>query len=182
MVSEGKFREDLWYRIAVFPILVPSLKERNEDIPALVEHFARKAATKFGLPFVPPADADVRLLQTYDWPGNIRELGAVIDRAAILGEGKTLEIAASLGSSAIAVGRDPTSSRDSNRSVIPRTSQIRTLDDAMRSHIEAALAATQGRIEGALGAAALLQINPHTLRARMRKLKLDWRSFRPQPS
>ena len=181
MVSEGRFREDLWYRIAVFPILVPSLKDRHEDIPALVEHFARKAATKFGLPFVPPTDADVRLLQSYEWPGNIRELGAVIDRAAILGEGRTLEIAASLGSSVNGISRDQaTPSGFANPPTRGPTGRIVPLNDAMRAHIESALAATQGRIEGPGGAAALLEINPHTLRARMRKLNVNWRSFRPQ--
>lgn len=181
MVSAGKFREDLWYRIAVFPILVPSLKDRNEDIPALVEHFARKAAIKFGLPFVPPTDVDVRLLQSYDWPGNIRELGAVIDRAAILGEGRSLEIAASLGSSTSGISRDQATPAGFINSHTPaRTGRVVPLNDAMRAHIESALAATQGRIEGPGGAAALLKINPHTLRARMRKLKVDWRSFRPQ--
>src|SRR5690606_15798405 len=93
MVREGRFREDLWYRIAVFPILLPPLRDRKQDIPALVEHFAQKAATRFGLPPVSATPADIKLLESYDWPGNIRELGAVVDRAAILGEGKTLEFA-----------------------------------------------------------------------------------------
>ena len=97
MVREGAFREDLWYRIAVFPILLPPLRDRAEDIPALARHFAERAAIRFGLAPVVPTDADIQLLQSYDWPGNIRELGAVIDRAAILGNGHSLELAAALG-------------------------------------------------------------------------------------
>ncbi len=84
MVADGTFREDLWYRIAVFPIIIPPLRERLEDIPSLVEHFVEKASTRFGLPSVHPSVEDIQLLSSYHWPGNIRELGAVIDRAVIL--------------------------------------------------------------------------------------------------
>src|SRR4029079_19271903 len=96
MVAEGTFREDLWYRIAVFPILLPPLRDRIEDIPALARHFAERAAMRFGLAPVVPSDAEIELLQSYHWPGNIRELGAVIDRAAILGNGQSLELATAL--------------------------------------------------------------------------------------
>ena len=180
MVRESAFREDLWYRIAVFPILLPPLRERTEDIPAMARHFAERAAVRFGLAPVVPKDADIRLLQTYDWPGNIRELGTVIDRAAILGNGRTLELAAALG---LAAPRRPARSR--HRRCEPHPSphraapaNVQTLEAAMKSHIEAALRATHGRIEGRHGAARLLAINPHTLRARMRKLKIDWSAFR----
>ena len=180
MVREGSFREDLWYRIAVFPILLPRLNERTEDIPALARHFAERAANRFGLAYVEPTDADLLLLQSYAWPGNIRELGAVIDRAAILGDGKTLEVVRSLGAGVSSVTHSPppptsaeaSSCRDSvAANVVP-------LDAAMREHIQRALTATHGRIEGPLGAAALLRINPQTLRTRMRKLGVDWGQFR----
>ena len=97
MVAAGQFREDLWYRLAVFPIVIPPLRERREDIPELARHFARRAATRFGLYPAEPAQADVELLMSYSWPGNVRELATVIDRAAILGDGKQLEVAKSLG-------------------------------------------------------------------------------------
>ncbi len=97
MVANGKFREDLWYRVAVFPILLPPLRERRSDIPELAFHFAERAANRFSLSPVQPTARDIELLQGYHWPGNIRELGAVIDRAAILGDGKSLEVAAALG-------------------------------------------------------------------------------------
>ncbi|MFM8635793.1 MAG: sigma 54-interacting transcriptional regulator, partial [Planctomycetia bacterium] len=102
MVKDRTFREDLWYRINVFPILLPTLRERPEDVPALVRHFVERAATRFGLPAVKPMEADLRLLADYHWPGNIRELGAVIDRAVILGGGRTLDVVTALG-----LGRQP---------------------------------------------------------------------------
>src|SRR6185436_3164684 len=82
MVRDGRFREDLWYRIAVFPILLPPLRERLGDIPELAAHFAQRAAQRFGLPPAMPTEADIETLRLYSWPGNIRELGTVIDRAA----------------------------------------------------------------------------------------------------
>ncbi len=188
MVKERTFREDLWYRINVFPILLPTLRERLEDIPALAEHFVERAATRFGLPPVSPSEADLRLLGDYHWPGNIRELGAVIDRAVILGGGRKLDVAMALG-----LGRQPPPAPAADATmyeVIPETvplerlarqpaaGEIIPLAAAMRQHIERALVVTRGRIEGRRGAAALLQINPHTLRARMRKLGIDAGRFR----
>jgi transcriptional regulator with GAF, ATPase, and Fis domain len=177
MVKEGTFREDLWYRIAVFPILLPPLRDRLEDIPALARHFAERAANRFGLSLVIPTADDLNLLMNYRWPGNIRELGAVIDRAAILGNGVKLEVATALG----ADGRRTETAAPTIKSAIlnaPHDGALDTLDDAMKKHIERALDATRGRIEGPNGTAALLGINPHTLRARMRKLKIDWNRYR----
>jgi transcriptional regulator with GAF, ATPase, and Fis domain len=181
MVREGKFREDLWYRIAIFPILLPPLRDRKNDIPPLVEHFAGRAAVRFGLPAVAPTPEDIEILKEYHWPGNIRELGAVIDRAAILGEGKRLEIRAALGFAGGPASASPVSAPNSAASApspAPRAGAIASLDEAMRRHIELALRATRGRIEGPRGTAAILKINPHTLRARMRKLGINWKQFR----
>jgi transcriptional regulator with GAF, ATPase, and Fis domain len=175
MVARGTFREDLWYRISIFPIRIPPLRERIEDIPALAAHFSSRAGMRLrGTPLV-PTSADLDLLASYAWPGNVRELAAVIERAAILGDGRELHVAAALGTApAIDVRRD-------ERTVAGReapSSATRPLDAAMRSHIESALNASRGRIEGPGGAAAALCINPHTLRARMRKLRIDWASYR----
>jgi hydrogenase-4 transcriptional activator len=172
MVQSGAFREDLWYRIAVFPILLPPLRERLDDIRILAEHFSERAANRFGLTKVMPSEADIELLRGYHWPGNIRELGAVIDRAAILGDGLSLEVKTALGFS---------SSTASTSRFVPTkvtVQQVIPLDMAMQQHMEHALLATQGRIDGSGGAAELLRINPHTLRSRMKKLGIDWRSFR----
>jgi transcriptional regulator with GAF, ATPase, and Fis domain len=177
MVNEGTFREDLWYRIAVFPIILPPLRERPGDIPELARHFAERAAARFVLQKALPTQDDIELLTAYPWPGNIRELAAVIDRAAILGDGKRLEVAKALG-----VTTDMPSTASDSGPFRPAkqasSNRFQTLDEAMRQHIEAALTLAHGRIEGHRGAAKLLQINPHTLRARMRKLEIDWTQFR----
>jgi transcriptional regulator with GAF, ATPase, and Fis domain len=181
MVSEGRFREDLWYRLAVFVIHLPPLRERPEDIADLATHFALRAATRFGLPALTPSRDDVSLLAAYAWPGNIRELGAVMDRAVLLGQGRALEVAKALGLSGPAVARAPAPdvpSRAAAADAEPPSAAPSRLDDAMVQHIEAALARSFGRIEGPFGAARALAINPHTLRARMRKLRIDWRRFR----
>lgn len=180
MVREGRFREDLWYRLAVFPVLLPPLRERREDIQELANHFAERAAARFTLLPVHPSEEDIRLLQSYDWPGNIRELGAVIDRAAILGDGKGLEVAKALGSMNSREVQTPRSSTAASPSVNARPhGEVLSLDEAMCAHIETVLRLTEGRIEGRRGAAALLRINPHTLRSRMRKLGVDWSRYRP---
>ncbi|MBY0276494.1 sigma-54 dependent transcriptional regulator [Candidatus Binatia bacterium] len=179
MVAAGTFREDLWYRIAVFPIHLPPLRERPEDIPALARHFALKAARRFGTPPRIPTPDDIRLLLAYAWPGNVRELAAVIDRATILGDGKSLDLRPALGQQPTPVAPPESAGRNGARppEAAPGA-EFPTLDAAMCDHIRAALERVNGRIEGPQGAARLLGINPHTLRARMRKLRLDWSQYR----
>lgn len=211
MVAAGRFREDLWYRISVFPVRLPALRERAQDIPALATYFAQRAGQRLGGSGLTPTEHDIALLLRYPWPGNVRELIAVIERAAILGNGRRLEVAKALGSydeegtpatslsefrsqppsvagyayegvngfshSSSAPPREPI-----NGTPVPAAlggDDLRPLGAAMVSHIERALQATHGRIEGPFGAAKLLGINPHTLRARMRKLGIDWSRFRP---
>lgn len=174
MVSEGVFRQDLWYRIAVFPVLIPPLRERQRDIPALARHFACRASSKLGLPLQLPSDEDIGLLQAYSWPGNVRELASVLERAAILGNGTGLQVATALGVPAAA----PVEQARSRALAAGSARGFLTLDEAMVEHIKAALDRTHGRIEGPFGAAQLLRVNPHTLRSRMRKLGVDPRAFR----
>jgi transcriptional regulator with GAF, ATPase, and Fis domain len=175
MVRKGAFREDLWYRISVFPILLPALRERVADIPELAVHFAKRAAIRFNLAEQLPSPGDIGLLSKYPWPGNVRELNSVIDRAAILGDGKGLQIKTALGWSEVPdLAESKTARSESSK---PETSLI-TLDDVVREHIEQALRQTRGRVEGESGAARLLQIHPNTLRARMRKLGVDWTKFK----
>jgi transcriptional regulator with GAF, ATPase, and Fis domain len=187
MVKQRQFREDLWYRINVFPIMLPRLRDRLIDIPLLAKHFAQRAASRFGLPSVEPTNQDLLALTKYSWPGNIRELGAVIDRAVILGNGRSLEVGKALGltqqsPTPIDPSDEPTFYEvipESHPRMVPQEqTALLTLEDAMKQHIEQALVATQGRIEGPHGAAALLDINPHTLRARMRKMGIQWSRFR----
>ncbi|MFV8755872.1 sigma-54 interaction domain-containing protein [Nannocystaceae bacterium ST9] len=182
MVQAGQFREDLWYRLAVFPLVIPPLRERPIDIPPLARWFARRAV-RFGLPPCMPNEHDLALLLAYDWPGNVRELAAVIDRAAILGRGRKLDVETALGAVRLddASGPSPSPSqrpRSEATPIAPRPAALSTLDEAMRAHIETVLTMCEGRIEGPRGAARILDINPHTLRSRMRKLGLDWQRFR----
>lgn len=175
MVEAQTFREDLYYRLSVFPIVIPPLRDRPSDIRAFAEYFAERAANRFGLRPVPVSDDDVRLLAEYRWPGNVREIAAVMDRAVLIGQGRELSVATALGQDARTANPPPV--RVSEAPASP----IEPLDVVVRRHIEAALHETHGRVEGPHGAARLLRINPHTLRARMRKLKIDWRRFRPAP-
>jgi transcriptional regulator with GAF, ATPase, and Fis domain len=171
MVAKGTFREDLWYRLSVFPIVLPALRERRRDIPELAAHFAARAGKRLGGAPLALSPRDLELLLAYEWPGNVRELAAVIERAAILGNGKSLDVAAALGVRA-AQQQNGQAAREAEP--VP----VLALNAAMRRHIEAVLAMTHGRIEGKRGAAELLEINPHTLRAKMRKLGIDWAKFR----
>jgi transcriptional regulator with GAF, ATPase, and Fis domain len=170
MVETRAFREDLYYRLSVFPIVIPPLRDRPGDIRAFAEYFAERAASRFGLKALAVSDEDVRLHADYRWPGNVREMAAVMDRAVLIGQGQTLQVAAALGQ------------RPAQRSAPPTRGEaidtIEPLDAVIKRHIEAALAATHGRVDGRYGAARLLGINPHTLRARMRKLNINWRAFR----
>lgn len=173
MVESQTFREDLYYRLSVFPIVIPPLRDRPSDIRAFAEYFAERAANRFGLRSVPVSDDDVRVLASYQWPGNVREMGAVMDRAVLIGQGRVLDVAAALGQGPRTLNALPSRVYETAPSIA-----IEPLDAVMQRHIEAALRETHGRVEGPHGAARLLRINPHTLRARMRKLKIDWRRFR----
>ena len=172
MVEHQTFREDLYYRLSVFPIVIPPLRDRPSDIRAFAEYFAERAANRFGLRPVPVSDDDMRRLAEYQWPGNVREMAAVMDRAVLIGQGRTLNVAGALGQDSRSTNAAPARPADQP------PARIVPLDVVIRQHIEAALEATHGRVEGPHGAARLLRINPHTLRARMRKLKIDWRGFK----
>ncbi len=168
MVEARTFRDDLFYRISAFPIVIPPLRDRSSDLGDLARAFAARAAHRFGLRAVIPTARDIELLRAYAWPGNVRELATVIDRAVLLGEGKSVDIARSLGLSPRA---QPTAAP-------PDSTDIEPLDDVIRRYLERALALTHGRIDGPFGAARRLGLNPHTLRGRMRKLGIDWKDFR----
>ncbi len=178
MVADGDFREDLWYRLAVFPLRLPPLRDRVEDIPTMAAHFAARAAQRLGMPLILPSPGDINLLVTYPWPGNVRELSAVIERAVILGDGKRLEVATALGPPRGGRRRSIDSAPPlvAYPPLTPEPGQP-TLDVAITG-IEDRLVRRHGHIEGPDVAAQLLGINPHTLRVRMRKLKIDWARYR----
>jgi len=128
-----------------------------------------------------PTPDDLALLRTYPWPGNVRELNAVVERAAILGEGHRLEVAKALGTLPGADLAPPGAFRlaPAPAAGAPAPAAVgESLDVAMARHIEGALVASHGRVEGPFGAARRLGLNPHTLRARMRKLGIDWKRHR----
>jgi formate hydrogenlyase transcriptional activator len=157
MVQQGTFREDLYYRLHIFPLTVPPLRERRDDIPLLVRHFAQQYAHQLHKPLAPiPAEAMDRLVH-YDWPGNVRELQNVIERAMIL------------STHGILWPQVPARSPGA-RSAAPVAPQSETLDDAMRAHILDALRATNWVVAGPHGAAARLGLKRTTLLCRMEKL------------
>lgn len=163
-VAGGRFRADLYYRLNVFPILIPPLRERPEDIRPLAMHFLRRISKKLGKPLTSLANASLQQLLTYTWPGNIRELEHVLERAAILSQTPTLELAEPLR--AFPVTNSPVLTGQSTDSVQP-------IEDTMRAAILAALAQSGNRIRGQGGAAELLHLKPTTLEARMKKLHIS---------
>ncbi len=181
MVQERSFREDLWYRLAVFPLILPPLRERPEDIPALAQHFVQRSANRLGVtvPLMRPADVD--RLQAYRWPGNVRELAAVIERAVILGQGTRLELDAALGHEPARAGPAAVPSGAAASPVSPaeaRDDRVDALDTVIAAHLQRALRVTHGRVDGPYGAARLLGLNTSTLRAKLRKYRIDTRAFR----
>ncbi len=162
-VGAGRFRADLYYRLAGFPISVPPLRERLEDLPALVEYFIRRRMQQMNRPYVKPPAGVVAALQRHSWPGNIRELRSVIDRACIRSIGRSL----SQGDFGLIPSPFATPKSDIIAKSMPRA---RTLREVEFEHVQAMLELSGGIIEGRNGAAALLGLSPSTLRFRIRRL------------
>ena len=154
MVAEQKFRADLFYRVNVFPITLPALRERREDIPTLVRYFVQEFATRMRKQIESIPAEVMETLVNYSWPGNIRELRNIVERSVILTSGKRLTIP-----------KD-----DLHESRKPVLAPVVTMDDAERRHILDALDASNWVVGGPTGAAALLGMKRSTLQSRMRKL------------
>jgi PAS domain S-box-containing protein len=165
-VERGAFRDDLFYRLNVFPVRLPPLRERVEDIPILVEYLVDRYAKQTGKSIRNIEKQTLRLFQTYDWPGNVRELQNVIERAVVLCEGETFAIDASW----------LTRKRSQPSNGTPRP--VTTLVDGEKALIVAALAESHGRVAGPLGAAAKLGIPRQTLEWKIRNLNIDKLAFR----
>lgn len=170
-VASGRFRQDLYYRISVFPMELPPLRQRKEDIPALATRFASLSCERLSRPEMRLTDGDLEILRRYDWPGNIRELQNVIERAVILAKGPRLRLDLALAhtDSYDATGADAAkiSKESKAQSKIMRPDALTRIE---RENILAALEHARWKISGAGGAAELLGVNPSTLASRMRSL------------
>ena len=155
-VRKGRFREDLWYRLNVFPITVPPLRQRKDDIPLLVQSFVNRLSRKMGKEITKIPQQVLNTLQQYSWPGNIRELENVIERALIDTKGPVLQLAGKINASLALMPASPSQS----------------LEAVERAHILQVLQEVNWKIDGKDGAAARLELNPSTLRSRMRKLAI----------
>lgn len=155
-ISHGRFREDLFYRLNVFPVTVPPLRRRKEDIPLLVNYFVAKFCKKTGRKIETVSKEIITTLQNYHWPGNVRELESVIERAVITSPGTALHLLDNLDTGI-------------RRPVSADAGEVKALDELERDHILQVLRKTGWRIEGERGAALILGLNPSTLRGRMRK-------------
>ena len=173
MVREGKFRSDLFYRLNVFPVTMPPLRERQEDIHLLVMFFLEKFARKLGKPITQVAGETMSRLCAYSWPGNIRELQNVIERAVVLSKGPVLTVE---GAALFDFPRSDGPANNASRAPVqsppgaPASGSVPSLEEVERQHIVAVLTQANWRIEGDRGAAKLLNLQPSTLRSRMQKL------------
>jgi len=171
LVREGKFRADLFYRLNVVPLRVPALRERVSDLPLLVTFLVQKCAKKLGKQITSVSEEAMRRLTNYSWPGNIRELQNIVERAVILSPGKTLVIADELRA-APAQSVQVATTKSKPVEIAPAPDKNGSLDDVERRHIESVLNQTNWMIEGERGAAKILDMNPSTLRSRMQKLNI----------
>jgi transcriptional regulator with GAF, ATPase, and Fis domain len=168
MIQTGQFREDLWFRLNIFPIMIPPLRQRKEDIPALVHHFVAKKSRELKFHSPPPVTLEsVEQLKAHHWPGNIRELENLVERALIQHRGLEEDIPLDFEHFVFAV-KD-----NKSRLAHDGAEDISRLSDAMTTHIQKALARTHGKVHGTDGAAHLLGMNPNTLRSKMKKLGIS---------
>jgi transcriptional regulator with GAF, ATPase, and Fis domain len=167
-IATGSFRQDLYYRLNVFPIEVPPLRERKDDLLMLVEYFVQRYASRAGKPIGSIDKKTLELLQAYDWPGNIRELQNVIERSMILSSGGVFTV------------DELWLSTQSSQPTPPMTAPapVQGYPQEEREIIEAALAESRGRIAGPLGAAARLNIPASTLESRIKSLKINKSQFK----
>jgi transcriptional regulator with GAF, ATPase, and Fis domain len=168
-IAAGTFRADLYYRLDVFPIVMPPLRERIDDIPLLVKHSLAQIAKRLGQSQKVVSKESMRLLEEYSWPGNIRELHNVLERACVLATGRVVDVR----DPALIAPVTPLARADTTAVGSSARSRFHTLEEVDASHIRLALESTKGRIDGVRGAARLLGLHPNTLRSRMQRLGIS---------
>ena len=173
-VRSGRFRSDLYYRLNVFPIRLPALRERAEDISVLAHQFMQRMARKLGKPIERIAPSTLAQLRRYSWPGNIRDLQNTIERAAVLANGSELVVDWELGPPAVGGNGSAWSQVSAAPAQPPRSAgaEAQSLEAIERAHIIAMMRKSRGVVEGPQGAAQLLEMNPSTVRFRMKKLSI----------
>jgi transcriptional regulator with GAF, ATPase, and Fis domain len=178
LVRDRQFREDLFFRLNVFPIHIPPLRLRKEDIPALAHHFVQKKCLEMGLGKWPALTLEAyHQMVAYDWPGNVRELENAIERAIILSNGEALDLTPPLGTTAPPMAAAPPAPELAPAQL--SNEQTLTIDALLAVHIRSALQVTNGKVHGENGAASLLGVNPSTLRHKMRRLGIPFgRAFK----
>jgi transcriptional regulator with GAF, ATPase, and Fis domain len=166
MVTERNFREDLWFRLNVFPIIIPPLRERKMDISALLQYIIEKKSKELKLHTIPEvSQGAVESLLEYDWPGNVRELQNIVERELILNPNGPLRFECI----------DAAAPHKANNVLFTENPGSKKLDEVIASHIQNVLALTEGRIHGKDGAAYQLGVNASTLRNRMNKLGIKYK-------
>ncbi|MGC2195113.1 MAG: sigma 54-interacting transcriptional regulator [Terriglobales bacterium] len=181
-VQEGRFRADLYYRLNVLPIVLPPLRQRRSDIPLLTAFFVERFARQFGKPITGIAQDTMDLLSRYDWPGNIRELQNVVERAVVLSRGPILKLGTDLlpASSAATASTDDVAGLGlDHHQLHDSIGDPSSLEQVERRHIQSVLQKTDWVIEGERGAAKILDLHPNTLRSRMKKLGIERSSLNP---
>ncbi len=166
MVATGKLREDLWFRLNVFPIMIPPLRKRKEDIPSLIHYFVKRKCLELKIqPELVPSPDDIEKLQAYSWPGNVRELENIIERALIRNRGNPNGKLRHLHNDLLSANEQQSDSS---------LEEIRPLNETISLHITRALKLSKGKVEGPDGAAQYLGVHPNTLRGKMKKLNIPF--------
>jgi formate hydrogenlyase transcriptional activator len=170
-MQRGRFRPDLYYRLNVYPIGLPPLREREEDVALLAEVFLREASRRLGRSFDPISEEVLEALKSYEWPGNVRELQNVIERAAVISTGRRLQLPEQWALAESWKGSANVSTPTTEvKYADKRPLEEGSLDQVGRNYILQILEQTGWRVEGPKGAATILGLNPSTLRSRMLKL------------
>jgi DNA-binding NtrC family response regulator len=166
MIAQRLFREDLYYRLAVYPIHIPPLRKRRVDIPALVDYFVTKKAREIGLRSIPVvADRDIDRLVAYNWPGNVREVANIVEQALIQCKGSVLAF------DDLTTLQQTSELPEAEEDLMERRLRLREVE---YRHVRRIMEITDGRVEGKRGAAVLLGMNPATLRHRLQKLGIPF--------